>query len=64
MNDDQLSKRTWIDCLLAIEEADLPNQEIGEEGILLAFLLAIRREAEPTETRSRPQLFIAELRKI
>ena len=56
-------KESWIDCLLAIEDAGLPKQKIPESGLLLAFIMAIRREAEPTEIRALSQLFIEELRK-
>lgn len=57
-------KESWIDCLLAIENAGLPKQKIPESGLLLAFMMAIKHRAEPTEKRSLSQLFIEELRKI
>lgn len=56
---------TWIDCILAIEDAGFPpEQKISSASILLAFLLAVKHNAEPGEGHTLSQLFIQELRKI
>lgn len=64
MTDSTAKKESWIDCLLAIEVAEFPEQKIPESSLLLAFMNAFKREAAPAETRSLSQLFIEELRKI
>lgn len=61
MSPSEQKAENWIDCILAIEDA-IPKQKIPSSSMLLAFLLAIKREAEPQETRTLSQLFIEELK--
>ena len=53
-----------IDCLLALDDAQIPKQKIPESGLLLAFTKAIKRECEPTEARPLPQIFVEEMKTI
>lgn len=53
-----------IDCLLALDDAQISKQKIPESGLLLAFTKAFKRECEPTETRALPQLFVEEIKTI
>ena len=53
-----------IDCLLALDDAQIPKQKIPESSLLLAFTKAVKRECEPTETRALPQIFVEEMKTI
>ena len=53
-----------IDCLLALDDAQIPKQKIPESSLLLAFTKAYKRECEMNETQPLPQLFVEELKTI
>lgn len=64
MSGPSTNRDTWIDCLLAIEDAGFPpEQKIPESSLLLAFLMATKLEGDPAETRSLSELFIDQLKK-
>ena len=60
-----MMKNPAIECLLAMEAADLPAKpKVNSKDMLSAFVVALQKEVEENENRAFPDIFIEELKRL
>ena len=59
------SGNAFVDCLLALEDVEFPDdRKPGSKELLQALLVSTKQKVKPDEIRTQPEIFVDEVQKL